>query len=231
MSKRQSSPPASSDRGDATREKLLDAAIGVFGRYGFDGASTRMLAEAAGVNLQAIPYYFGNKEGLYIATADHIATIIGSHVGAQAARIRQRLAEAGNGAAIGRDEAQAFVTELMQTMASLFIGPVSEPLARFLIREQMEPTEAFEHIFGRVMKPMLEMVGTLVGILLREDGRSEHVRLRAFSLVGGLMVFRVAHAAVKRQLAWDAIGPEQVETVRRHAAALVAALAAEGERR
>lgn len=40
------------DRGDATREKLLNTAIDVFGRYGFDGATTRKLADAAGVNLR-----------------------------------------------------------------------------------------------------------------------------------------------------------------------------------
>src|SRR5579862_9588675 len=49
------------------RLRLLEAAIDVFGRHGFDGASTRMLAKAAGVNLQAIPYHFGGKEGLYLA--------------------------------------------------------------------------------------------------------------------------------------------------------------------
>ena len=35
---------------------------------------------------------------------------------------------------------------------------------------------------------------------------------------------------VKRHLAWDTIGADEVETVRRHAGALVAALAAEGGR-
>ena len=43
-------------RGEDVRLKLLQAAIEVFGRHGFDGASTRMLSGAAGVNLQAIPY-------------------------------------------------------------------------------------------------------------------------------------------------------------------------------
>lgn len=232
MTRKQSSPSPPNGRGDATREKLLDASIGVFGRYGFDGASTRMLADAAGVNLQAIPYYFGGKEGLYLATADHIGAFIASHVGELGQRIRRRLAEAaGAGGTIGRDEARSFLSELAQTMAGLFVSPVSEPLARFLIREQMEPTEAFERIFTAVMKPMIEAASTLVGVLLGESGSSTHVKLRTVSLLGGLMVFRVAHAAVKRHLAWEVIGPDEVEAVRRHAAELVAVLAAEGERR
>ena len=97
-------------------------------------------------------------------------------------------------------------------------------------REKHAVTEAFERIFSQVMKPMLEAATMLVGIMLGEDGASRHVRLRTLSLLGSLMVFRVAHAAVKRHLAWDTIGADEVETVRRHAGELVAALAAEGGR-
>ncbi|HET6470821.1 MAG TPA: TetR family transcriptional regulator, partial [Pseudomonadales bacterium] len=40
----------SSTRGDQTREALIDAAIEIFGRDGFRAASTRSIADAAGVN-------------------------------------------------------------------------------------------------------------------------------------------------------------------------------------
>ena len=81
-------------RGDLTREKLLTASIDVFGRYGFDGATTRMLTDAAGVNQQAIPYYFGSKEGLYIATAEFIAQQIGVHVCPMREKVRGRFLRA-----------------------------------------------------------------------------------------------------------------------------------------
>src|SRR5690606_6633816 len=76
-------------RGDLTRQKLLQAAIEVFGIQGFDGTTTRALARAAGVNLQAIPYYFGGKEKLYLAVAEHIA----SSVGARLEEVRRRAGE------------------------------------------------------------------------------------------------------------------------------------------
>src|SRR5271154_6910627 len=60
-------------RGDATRMRLIEAAIEIFAANGFDGTSTRMLAERAQANLAAIPYYFGGKTGLYRAAAQHIA--------------------------------------------------------------------------------------------------------------------------------------------------------------
>jgi AcrR family transcriptional regulator len=47
------------------RERLLDAAEDLFARYGFNGVSVRDIVTAAGVNLGAIPYYFGTKENLF----------------------------------------------------------------------------------------------------------------------------------------------------------------------
>ena len=61
-----------SSRSDQTRETLILAALQVFGRYGFDGASTRAIAKAAGVNLALIGYHFGGKRGLYLAVFEHI---------------------------------------------------------------------------------------------------------------------------------------------------------------
>lgn len=217
------------DRGDATREKLLSASVDVFGRYGFDGATTRKLADAAGVNLQAIPYYFGGKEGLYIATAEYIGAAISSHVGGLRERARARLAE--RGGKIAPDEARALLAEIVETMAALFVSRESESWARFLIREQMEPTEAFVRVYGGVMKPMLDVVGRLIAILIEEDPESQHVRLRTLALLGGVMVFRMANAAARAQLGWKAVGPREVEAVQGLARELVAAIGPKGGNR
>lgn len=220
--------PTTPPRGDATRDKLLNAAIDVFGRYGFDGATTRKLADAAGVNLQAIPYYFGGKEGLFIASADHLATLIGGHVADVRAAFESRFAELdAEGSRLSAAEARGFLTQLVQRMMVLFVSNQSESWARFIIREQMEPTEAFRRIYGRIMRPMIEMVRRLIGTILEDDPASEHIRLRALSFVGSVLVFRTAHAAVFAQLEWETAGPRELEILQRHAAELVEVLGAE----
>jgi AcrR family transcriptional regulator len=50
-----------------TQEAILDAAEAVFANNGFDGATTRAIAEAAGVNAALIHYYFRSKENLFEA--------------------------------------------------------------------------------------------------------------------------------------------------------------------
>ena len=53
--------------GLASRERLLSEALRLFAEQGFAKTSTRAIAQAAGVNISAISYYFGDKEGLYRA--------------------------------------------------------------------------------------------------------------------------------------------------------------------
>jgi AcrR family transcriptional regulator len=216
-------------RGDLTREKLLTASIDVFGVYGFDGATTRMLTDAAGVNQQAIPYYFGSKEGLYIATAEFIAQQIGVHVSPMRDKVRGRFLEADeSGSSVGEAEARALLTQIVETVAALFVSEQSEPWARFIIREQMYPTEAFRRIYDSIMSPMFDVVGRLVGILLRDDPSSEHIRLRTLSLLGSVLVFRMARAAVMAKLGWSSIGQDQLSVIQAHARELVAALGHDG---
>ena len=47
-----------------TRARILDAAERLFGEEGYKAVSLRSITAAAGVNLAAIHYHFGSKEGL-----------------------------------------------------------------------------------------------------------------------------------------------------------------------
>ena len=51
--------------GERTRERILDAALPLFAQNGFAGTSTRMIAQAAKVNVATLAYHFEDKEGLY----------------------------------------------------------------------------------------------------------------------------------------------------------------------
>ncbi|MCA8906701.1 MAG: CerR family C-terminal domain-containing protein [Rhodospirillaceae bacterium] len=217
-------PEAPTDRGDITRQKLLDAAIDVFGRQGYDGTTTRRLAQAAGVNLQAIPYYFGGKEGLYVAAAEHLVVRISAHVAAKRERLRGRIAEADRAGGLSVGEARALLAELADTVVGLFISRDSEAWARFIIREQMAPTEAFRRIQGGVMQPMMEVAGRLVATVLGETPDSPHVRLRTLALFGSILMFRTGRATVLARLGWEEIGPREADAVRALVGELVATL-------
>jgi AcrR family transcriptional regulator len=56
----------------ATRESILRAAIKVFAKHGFNGGSVEKISKAAKSYDRMIYYYFGNKEGLFVAALEEI---------------------------------------------------------------------------------------------------------------------------------------------------------------
>lgn len=220
--------PSTSERGSETRQKLLVSSVEVFGRNGYDAATTRMLAETAGVNLQAINYYFGDKEGLYLAVARHIAASIDEEMTEVRRRIVARCIEAETcGPPLEDDEARALIAEVLKALAGVFTSGETEFSARFLMREMTSPTNAFDHIYA-VTGSGMKLIDRLLAIILRKSPESEEVRLRTVSLIGSLMMFRLTRATVMRHLDWDTIGEREAGLIRNLAAELAATVRASG---
>lgn len=63
---------------EATRERILEAAVETFAEQGFLGASTREIARRAGTNQGLITYHFQSKDELWRAAVDSIFERLGS---------------------------------------------------------------------------------------------------------------------------------------------------------
>jgi TetR/AcrR family transcriptional regulator, regulator of cefoperazone and chloramphenicol sensitivity len=216
------------DRGDETRQRLIKAAIDVFGRLGYEGASTRALAEAAGANLAAIPYHFGGKEGLYLATAAYIAERIAERVGPVAERVAGELTgeSRGESGSADRDVCLRLLQELLDRFAELVVlEEEAGHWARLVVREQMHPTSAFEILYDGIMKRVLRLLATLIGRLTGVAPDDEVTRLRALTLLGQVLMFRTAHAAALRQMGWDKIGSRELAAIQAVVRENVAAIA------
>jgi AcrR family transcriptional regulator len=193
---------AQRDRGAETRAELIEAALEVFGRLGFEGASTRAIAKAANANLAAIVYHFGGKEPLYLAVAEHVADSIFG-------RMRATLTAAADPATISSPAAaRAALETVVDTFVDVILGSAdADRWARFIIREQMQPTAAFDVVY-RFMNGAAETVTRLVATALG-TAESDEIKLRAMTLMGQVMVFRVAQHLVLRRMGWRSIGDRQ----------------------
>ncbi len=61
---------------EATRERILEAAMAEFSAYGIAGARTRSIAKTAGCNKNLIYIYFENKETLFTAVLQkHLTSV------------------------------------------------------------------------------------------------------------------------------------------------------------
>ncbi len=191
-------------------DRLLNTAIDHFGRQGLEGASTRAIAAAAGTTMSSITYHYGSKQGLYLAAAKHIANQMGERMTpALAASESQSRAGESSEAAV-----DALLT-IIDRFAEMLVHPESAVWARFIVREQMEPTEAFDVLYGGLMG---RLVGYLSSLVVRiSAGRCDdaEARLKTLAIVGQALVFRVARATLLRATGWDDVAPAGSEAIRR----------------
>ncbi len=195
-------------RTEATRAALVRAALDLFGAKGFEATSTREIATAAKVNIAAIAYHFGGKEGLRAACADFVV-----------ATIRQIFAAAaGEASAIEALTPAGARDALARTIAGLIDGIVvrgeARPIVRFVMREMFEPSPAFERLYGAI-GPMHARACALWARATGAPAESETTRLAVFSLIGQLIYFRIARPAVLRRMAWSDIGPAEGAAIKR----------------
>lgn len=61
---------ANVQRGEQTREAVLDAAVDLFGEYGYRGTSLAQIAKQAGIVQSGLHHHFGSKENLLTAALE-----------------------------------------------------------------------------------------------------------------------------------------------------------------
>jgi AcrR family transcriptional regulator len=121
-----SRPPAATraERGERSREAILEAAIRLFAARGYDGVSLDDITAGSGAKRSLILYYYKNKDELWRTAAEDVARAFN-------AAVAEKLA----GACPGDDEARL----RMNTEAWLDAFQEQPEFARFLVREGGAP--------------------------------------------------------------------------------------------
>jgi AcrR family transcriptional regulator len=178
---------------DATRERILEAALDLFGERGLTGTTVRDIALRAKVNVAAISYHFGGKDELYRAVATSV-------IGSIEMRVRDRVAPLLAKPPANAAAALKALQGLAETIVDVIVGPPEmRRVARFIIREQMQPTFAFEILFG-VMSRLHAAATGLLALAAGLDPDAKETMLRTFLIIGQVVFMRIAEAAVLRRL-------------------------------
>ena len=193
------------------QQRLLDIAIAEFGARGLDGASTRGIAQAAGTAMSSITYHYGGKEGLYLAAADYIAERICDHM---APAIRT----GGVPDDLTPEDARAHIHSIVERFAETMASPISASWSLFIVREQMNPTEAFERIYGGLMSTLLATMIELVCIATgRRDARTSQVVV--ITLIGQVVTLRASRATVLKLLDKTELDATAIDVLKQRIAA------------
>lgn len=220
--------PQTASAADATRKALVMAALKLFGRQGFDGTSTREIATAASANIGSIAYHFGGKEGLRLAAADHIVatiqTIAGQALGVQALG-GTTLAQP---RPVTSEEAEAQIEAAVERMVGFMVArPEAGEIVQFVLRELSQPTDALDRIYTGVFEPVHRKLCLLWSAATGDEAESERTRISVFMMIGQVLYFRIARAAVLRRMGWTDVGPAEAGKVigiaKENVAAIIAA--------
>jgi AcrR family transcriptional regulator len=210
-------PTPRADRGGKTLQQLLDTGLEAFARYGPEGVSTRHLAKMAGVNSAAIQYYFGSKEGYYLAVVQHLIQTRAAPVLGLVADIAERFHRAGS----TPQEAQTLLPELIGKLAkTVLLYPAARYFASISSREHLHPTKAYELIYP-VVERLHRLVSELAAAALGLPPDSPEPIVRAHALLGQVMLFRIGATTLCRRLQWDTITEPEADWI----ASLVAEMA------
>lgn len=128
--------------GEASRERILHAALRLFALQGFKNTSTRDIAKAAQVNIASLNYYFGDKAGLYRAAFSCLGEPL------------REQNETKGFSRPGIPLAQAmheFVSDFLRPLA---LGEVFLWGLRLHNREMVEPTGIWQEELDRSIKPL-----------------------------------------------------------------------------
>jgi len=197
-------------RGEETRKRILSAALRVFAAEGYDGASTRALARAASVNLPAIQYYFGNKEGLYRAVIDHISETVEERI----APVTRQIGEAVSTGRATRRRLLELLCGMMDAFVALVTDQTSpdwESRALFFARAEIERQIALDALHRHVTRQVVEPCALLVGLLTGQPSDAEQTLVRTVALLGQVSVFcnRKAHQV----LDWQELDETRLRTI------------------
>ncbi len=191
------------------RKRILDAAIQVFGRKGYKAATVRDICNAAGVNLAALNYYFGNKEALYRTAVTNL--------------LEQAIERypADKGAGSGADPEKRLKCFIKAILCRLLApGGISgyQNQGRLLARELADPSPVLDTMVQDHIRPQAKILSAIIAELIGTNTARDRIMRCAFSIIGQCFYYGYAWPITTRLHPMDLNDPAVIENLADHIA-------------
>ena len=175
---------------ELTRDRLLDEAEDLFAQRGFHAVSVREITRAAGSNLAAVNYHFGNKQNLYLE-------VFRSRWMPRASRIQQTFRQS------LRKNGSPTPDMVIQSFARAFLeGPMSPDERtrhlKLISGELAQPTEAFELVVEQVFRPLFRKLLEDLRKVMPDSVDEKQMALNVFSILSMVLYFNFARPLISR---------------------------------
>lgn len=183
------------------RERLILAAQEAFAERGYEGATVRDICRAAGANIAAVNYYFGDKEKLYIEAVKR------AHVCAGRMDTFPVLPPDTPPA----EKLRAFIREMVTRMHA----PASPTAMKLMMREMADPGKAAHVVVTEFIQPVaFALLAILREMLPHVD--EQHLLMTGFSVIGQCLFYRQNRPVAELIFGKDAVNSLHPDAVAEH---------------
>jgi AcrR family transcriptional regulator len=183
---------------------IIKIAGELFVENGFHKTSVRQICKKAGVNVNAINYYFGDKTKLYIEVLHYYHEI------ALKKYPRDR----------GIKESDPPEEKIKSYIHSMIVRMFEEGsptwFYKLLAREYIQPTGALDIMIKEVMRPSYAMLVSIIKEILGEKATEKTSYLCAMSIMGQCLYFRNSPQIVSRLLKNKKFDKDEILRIEKH---------------
>jgi TetR/AcrR family transcriptional regulator, regulator of cefoperazone and chloramphenicol sensitivity len=179
-------------RGRRTQERLILAALKLFGAHGYKAVTTRTIAHEAHANQASIRYHFGGKCQLYQTVADRVAS--DARAALQPSLRKARTED------VGIEGRRASLIEIIRAFTRHLCSYSDRgAAASFIARELAHPGSGYTRIYEEFIRDVHAEVTSLVARTTARHTRAQGAIIDAHALMGAALSFTAAREAFKQR--------------------------------
>lgn len=169
-----------------TRTRILEAAAAVFAEHGFSATTIRMISGRAKVNLAAVNYHFGNKEGLYREVLRYAR---------QCAYQRYPLTYGLTDDATPEHRLYAFIHSFLLRTST---DKRNLGFGTLVMRELVEPTNALDMLVDEGIRSMFAQLVAIVRMLTGDDADEDLILACSRSIISQCLFYLFSRPVISR---------------------------------
>lgn len=184
-----------------TRKRILEAAAVVFAEHGFAATTIRIICSRAQVNLAAVNYHFGNKEGLYREVLRYVR---------QCAYDRYPLTYGLTDDATPEQRLHAFIRSFLLRTS----GDVPNlGFGTLIMRELVEPTTALDMLVDEGIRSMFGHLVAIVRAIVGDQVEDDVVLACARSIISQCLFYLFSRPVISRMAPEQKFDHEDIEMI------------------
>lgn len=194
-----------------SQEKILDAAVTVFSKNGFEGARTRDIADLAQVNIATLHYHFKSKDGIYGSVIKQILersnelmmpTMIAQREIIESSKDKKEIIEA--------------IKIMSLSFIEIIINPENARYSKIVAFEQIDQSKHFKTLFETVMKRVCEPFIYGVAKIMGKKPESIEVILLTHSLHSTLTALQHNKSSLLYLSGWKGYDQNNIKHIRKN---------------